>query len=242
MFKEIDELKKKLPRQKDGKILIFNSFYENYHLNFILQRENNYLEIDGHHRDFSISLLKKFSQKNLSEDLIQEIDFYRKDNVEVLTKYYKKNSAEVLYEKPIHKFPEHEKISLLMQNFMNDLCKKEFKHVIEKAAFFHMNFVNIHPFLDKNGRTARFFTNVILYDGCFLPIRPAIEAKFRLQFLLKRLDFDRFDDDFDVLDYQRVVFLSQKTGNNSYFIKYLIEMQKHEISAYLRHRNFKISC
>ena len=109
MFKEIDELKKKLPRQKDGKILIFNSFYENYHLNFILQRENNYLEIDGHHRDFSISLLKKFSQKNLSEDLIQEIDFYRKDNVEVLTKYYKKNSAEVLYEKPIHKFPEYVK-------------------------------------------------------------------------------------------------------------------------------------
>ena len=41
-------------------------------------------------------------------------------------------------------------------------AKKESKHPLEIAAQFHIDYINIHPFYDGNGRTARIFLNILL--------------------------------------------------------------------------------
>lgn len=41
-------------------------------------------------------------------------------------------------------------------------ANKESKHPLEIAAQFHIDYINIHPFYDGNGRTARILTNILL--------------------------------------------------------------------------------
>ncbi|QQK77610.1 Fic family protein [Salicibibacter cibarius] len=43
-------------------------------------------------------------------------------------------------------------------------------HPIEIAAILHSKFVNIHPFLDGNGRTARLLMNFELMRAGYLPV------------------------------------------------------------------------
>ncbi len=43
-------------------------------------------------------------------------------------------------------------------------------HPIEKACRLHTDFVNIHPFVDGNGRTARLLLNLSLIQDGWLPV------------------------------------------------------------------------
>jgi Fic family protein len=62
-------------------------------------------------------------------------------------------------------FPDFNKIPALLQNLVDlvndkiDLVVSE--DIVKLAADFHYNFVNIHPFADGNGRTARLLMNYL---------------------------------------------------------------------------------
>ncbi|MGJ8599250.1 Fic family protein [Bacillus sp. FSL K6-0047] len=43
-------------------------------------------------------------------------------------------------------------------------------HPIERASRLHSKFVNIHPFRDGNGRTARLLLNFSLLSASYLPV------------------------------------------------------------------------
>lgn len=43
-------------------------------------------------------------------------------------------------------------------------------HLVEKAAYMHLELAYIHPFDDGNGRTARMTQNVMLYHGGLVPV------------------------------------------------------------------------
>ncbi len=47
--------------------------------------------------------------------------------------------------------------------------KKNAPHPIDIALDFHLEYLNIHPFYDGNGRTARIFTNLILISMGYSP-------------------------------------------------------------------------
>ncbi len=66
-----------------------------------------------------------------------------------------------------HKPPEAFEVSDLMRNLIIWLRDNKNKlHPIELAAIAHHRLVNIHPFFDGNGRTARLFMNLLLMqDG-----------------------------------------------------------------------------
>ena len=59
---------------------------------------------------------------------------------------------------------------LLEQLFSQFYYEKRTLHPIELATFIHNRFVNIHPFTDGNGRTARLLMNWILIKSEFPPV------------------------------------------------------------------------
>lgn len=59
---------------------------------------------------------------------------------------------------------------------------KEKMHPVELAALFHFKFVQIHPFADGNGRTARLLLNFILMGNSFPPAIVKAEMTQRLTY------------------------------------------------------------
>ena len=65
-----------------------------------------------------------------------------------------------------HNFPQPFMIDNLMQDFLkffND--NKDNLHPVEMAAHLHQKLVNIHPFIDGNGRTSRLIMNLFLIQN-----------------------------------------------------------------------------
>lgn len=67
-------------------------------------------------------------------------------------------------------FPDFRKVSALTEKLVKSVNEKldevQNEDILKLAADLHYNFVNIHPFADGNGRTARLLMNyVMLYHG-----------------------------------------------------------------------------
>jgi len=59
--------------------------------------------------------------------------------------------------------PSFHQVPSLMHNFITELNEKARKtHPVETAAWAHFKLVDVHPFVDGNGRTARLLMNLIL--------------------------------------------------------------------------------
>jgi len=67
-------------------------------------------------------------------------------------------------------------------------------HPMERAARLHTDFVNIHPFVDGNGRTARLLMNLDLMLSGYLPV--IIKSSERLQYY-ETLDKAHTAQDYD---------------------------------------------
>ncbi len=65
--------------------------------------------------------------------------------------------------------PDWSKVVKLMEEMIEKIAKSK-KHPVEIAAFLHHRFVEIHPFIDGNGRVARLLTNVYLVARAYPPI------------------------------------------------------------------------
>jgi Fic family protein len=65
--------------------------------------------------------------------------------------------------------PDWSKVMKLMDELIEAIAKNE-RHPVEKAAFLHHSFVEIHPFIDGNGRVARLLTNLYLIAQGYPPV------------------------------------------------------------------------
>jgi len=70
------------------------------------------------------------------------------------------NTIEVLFETTAHHLTPKEMQELV--EWTNEAFKKEDLHPLLVVANFLVEFLNIHPFLDGNGRTSRILTNLLL--------------------------------------------------------------------------------
>jgi Fic family protein len=78
-----------------------------------------------------------------------------------------------------HEFPPPFEIPVLMRDFGEWL--RATRNDAETAFQAHLRLVNIHPFNDGNGRTARLLMNLILIRGGFPPI--AVGPEDRLEYI-----------------------------------------------------------
>lgn len=77
--------------------------------------------------------------------------------------------------------PAPEKVPALMATFASELNEQKNKlHPLLFAAFAHRRLVDIHPFADGNGRTARLLMNLVLVNKgyCVLSIPPVMRNEY----------------------------------------------------------------
>lgn len=74
------------------------------------------------------------------------------------------------------KLPPPSKVDSLMKEFVHSIPQlQKMYHPVEYAALLHLNLVQIHPFIDGNGRTARLLMNLaLLQAGYFIAIIPPL--------------------------------------------------------------------
>ncbi len=120
-----------------------------------------HLEVINHKE--ALILLERFVKKKapLSEEIIKQIHkaILTKINEEEAGQYRKLNVRSLGAAKSP---PQYIKVPKLMANFINNIQKSKELHIIELAAKTHYELVEIHPFFDGNGRTARLAMNLIL--------------------------------------------------------------------------------
>lgn len=68
--------------------------------------------------------------------------------------------------------PSHEEVPQLMEGYVEWLNSEEAQnmHPVRYAAIAHYKLVDIHPFVDGNGRTSRLIMNLILLKAGYPPV------------------------------------------------------------------------
>jgi len=139
----------------------------------------DHYEAEGHGEayDFMHTLMKN---NMLTESHIKELHklfYYRIDHINA--GIYRKEKIFVTGSR--YKFPNPEKIEILMKDFIESLPDLRIKnHPVTFSALVHRTFVFIHPFIDGNGRVARLLMNLVLLQSGFVIaiIPPILRAQY----------------------------------------------------------------
>ena len=146
---------------------------------------------------------------NLMEGLIEEPGKYRKQGVGIV----KGSKIE-------HLAPPFENVPYLMNNLFKYLKESDEIELI-KSCVFHYEMEFIHPFLDGNGRIGRLWQTLILMERYplfeFLPFETLISN--------------------DQEKYYRALAESDKSGNSTKFIEYMLNVINISISNLLDYNN-----
>ena len=139
----------------------------------------DHLETLGHASAFN-ELLELAKSNTINEENIKNLHkiFYAKIDSDNAGNYRQKpvivTGADV-------NFPLPKELNDKMQEFISKLPQlKQDLHTVEYAAMVHALFVNIHPFIDGNGRVARLIMNLVLLQGGYniTIIPPVVRADY----------------------------------------------------------------
>lgn len=139
----------------------------------------DHYEAVGHARAFDKVL--ELSKKSIfTEDDIKLLHklFYEKIDNEKAGQYRK---SQVIITGSDVELPQPENLDKCMNDFVGKLSTlKENLHPVEYAAMVHIIFVNIHPFIDGNGRVARLLMNLALLQSGYniVVIPPVVRADY----------------------------------------------------------------
>lgn len=119
--------------------------------------------------EYVVSLVKE--KKPLSEKMIKEIHYLVLADKKEDRGIYRKIPVKILgaVNTPLQPHLIQSAMEKLIENF-----NKNNENIITKLARFHIDFENIHPFIDGNGRTGRLLVNLELMKAGYL----AIDIKF----------------------------------------------------------------
>lgn len=124
-------------------------------------------EVINHDKAFHYVQQCTSRRKPLSEDIVKQIHKTLMENIFVGGNY---RTVDVMIGGSRHEPPTVQRMIFAMKDFYKQLEDKCMLETTKLAAWTHAQFVNIHPFVDGNGRTARLLMNYQLMDGGLLPI------------------------------------------------------------------------
>ena len=147
------------------------------------------------------------AHKLLMNNLVEHPGIFRSKNVGIL-----KGS------KVGHIAPQPTMLPKLIKNLFDYLNKKD-EHPFVKSSVFHYEFEFIHPFSDGNGRVGRLWQSVILYNYNpifeYIPIESVIKE--------------------NQSDYYKALEKSDREGESSHFIEFMLEMIYIALKDFLDH-------
>lgn len=141
----------------------------------------DFYETTGHAKAYDFMLLAARSDNLVfTEDIIKKLHhlFYSGVDEELAGRY---RDHQVFITGTEYIPPMAEKVMELMKGFIFDLNEKKDKlHPVLFAAFAHRRLVDIHPFSDGNGRTARLLMNLIFVNKgyCIVSIPPILRNEY----------------------------------------------------------------
>ena len=135
-------------------------------------------------------------------------------------KYRKKSVGIVQGNNVAHVAPPFENVPFLMKDLFLYL-KKSDEITLIKSCVFHYEVEFIHPFLDGNGRIGRLWQTIILMEQYpvfeFLPFETLIGKTQN--------------------DYYKALAISDKSGNSTAFIDYMLQVIDHSLGELLDFNN-----
>jgi len=139
----------------------------------------DHLETLGHASAFN-ELLELAKTNTITEENIKDLHkiFYAKIDSDNAGNYRQKP---VIVAGADVDFPLPKELNDKMQEFISKLPQlKQDLHAVEYAAMVHALFVNIHPFINGNGRVARLIMNLVLLQGGYniTIIPPVVRADY----------------------------------------------------------------
>lgn len=138
-------------------------------------------EATGHARAYDYMLaIARSDSLSITEDTICRLHylFYNGIDPDTAGEYRK---GQVFITGTEYVPPAAEEVPERMATFVAELAEKQGSlHSIELAAYAHRRLVDIHPFQDGNGRTARLLMNLILINRgyCIVSIPPVLRHNY----------------------------------------------------------------
>ena len=138
-------------------------------------------EATGHARAYDYMLtIARSNSLSISEDVIRHLHylFYNGIDPETAGEYRK---GQVFITGTEYVPPAAEEVPECMAALVTEMADQQGKlHPVELAAYAHRRLVDIHPFRDGNGRTARLLMNLILINQgyCIVSIPPVLRHNY----------------------------------------------------------------
>lgn len=148
----------------------------------------------------------------LSERLIKELHAIILHGIDQLSAGRYRNEN-VIISGANHTPPNAIAIPQLMSDLIFWYNAKSDLHPLKKAVMLHSKFVNIHPFIDGNGRTSRLLMNLELIQSGYLPVIIENEQRFK---------------------YYELLDLAAVEGNYLPFIQFIAKYEEIELQRYLK--------
>ena len=111
-----------------------------------------------------------------------------------------------------HTPPDAVMVPQLMRDLIEWYKHASDLHPVERAAVLHSKFVNIHPFTDGNGRTARLLQNLELMRSGYLSIIIETERRF---------------------EYYELLDKAAMSGEYGAFVEFVVDYEERELERYL---------
>lgn len=188
----------------------------------------DHLEAKNHYEalDFIYDLIERNKPQTFSEITIRNIHqiVTAETEREWAGKY---RTGNVIITGADHTPPEAIEVSKLMSDLIDFVRKNQKKlHPIELAALVHHKLVNIHPFFDGNGRTARLVMNILL-----------MQKSYPLTIILKN-DRKKYYDTLALADKNQpqafVRFIAQNVERSlNLYLKILVSNQKDSLEHFM---------
>lgn len=144
-----------------------------------------HLEVTNNARAFDLMLNIAQEKRMIDHITIQQIhEAVTKGELEEAGRYRTKN---VRIGNAIKTPPDWSKVVRLMDELIKETNERK-SHPVETAAILHHRFVEIHPFVDDNGRVARLITNLYMVARGYPPIILKKEERIKYYKFLRSAD------------------------------------------------------